>query len=136
LSKTEEWHLKLGHPSPEKMSRLQTIYPGKNLKIKSDYRCKACMKGKSQRQPFKSIARVKEKLNCVVVDICSPFAEKGLDRSRYMLVMVECFSRYVKIALLETRKATKIVRELMPFITILENATGETVKSVLSDNAK
>jgi GAG-pre-integrase domain len=106
LSETKEWHLKLGHPSPEKMSRLQTIYPGKNLKIKLDYRCEACMKGKFRRQPFKLIAREKEKLNCVAFDICGTFAEIGQDGSRYMLVMVECQSRYAKISLSETRKAT------------------------------
>jgi Ty3 transposon capsid-like protein/Zinc knuckle len=136
LSETEERHFKLGHPSPEKMSRLQTIYPGKNLKSKSDYRCEACMKGRFRRQPFKWIAREKEKQNCMVFDICGPFAEKGHDGSRYMLVMEECFSWYVKKTLLETQKATKIVQELMSFITMLENTTGETVKSVLSDNAK
>jgi hypothetical protein len=44
--------------------------------------------------------------------------------------------KYVKIPLLETRKATKIIQESMSFVTMLKNATGETVKSVLSDNAK
>jgi transposase InsO family protein len=37
---------------------------------------------------------------------------------------------------LETRKATRILQELMSFITILENRTTNTVKNVLSDNVK
>jgi hypothetical protein len=91
LPKTEEWCLKLGHPLPGKISKMPTIYPGMDLKIKSNYRCQACLKGKFRRHPFKSIAREKEKLDCLAINVCGLFAEVVLDESRYILVMVECF---------------------------------------------
>jgi hypothetical protein len=94
------------------------------------------MKYKIRTQPFFSKAKEKEKLDCVAFDVCGQFSKIGHDGSRYMLVMSECFSKYVKIALLETQRATRISQKSMSVITMLRNASGKTVKSVLSDNAK
>jgi hypothetical protein len=94
------------------------------------------MKGQFRRRPFKPKARKNKKLDCIAFNVCCLFAEIGHEGSRYMLVMVKGFSKYVKITLLEIQRANSIIHDLMSFMTMLENATGETVKSLLSDNVK
>jgi hypothetical protein len=94
------------------------------------------MKEEFRRTPLKPISNQKNFLVRVAFKICDPFAGVGINGSKYKIVMNEYFSKFAKVALLETLKASRAINKLMDFISTLENATSKTVKSALSDEAK
>jgi GAG-pre-integrase domain len=59
VARMESWHLRLGHPSDNKLMELWKFYPDKKF---SPYgQCEACMVGKHRRNAFASLKNMRDK---------------------------------------------------------------------------
>ena len=69
------------------------------------------------------------------LDICGPFREPALDGSRYLLQIVDDYSRYVWSRAMVDRKAATILGFVKQFVTMAEAMhSGHRVSSLRSDN--
>ncbi|GJW13423.1 retrovirus-related pol polyprotein from transposon TNT 1-94 [Tanacetum coccineum] len=66
------------------------------LKFKKDHLCSACSLGKSKKHTHKPKAEDtnQEKLNLFHVDLCGPMRVESINRKKYILVIVDDYSRF------------------------------------------
>ena len=136
------WHQRLGHVHHRAVAHLldsgmtadvhQTI--GSNVAT-----CHACIQGKHHRAAVPADARAQHRadrpLYRLHLDICGPFREPALDGSRYLLQIVDDYSRYVWSRAMVDRKAATILGFVKQFVTMAEAMhSGHRVSSLRSDN--
>ncbi|XP_023634325.1 uncharacterized protein LOC111829467 [Capsella rubella] len=96
---TELWHKKLGHLNVRTMLRLahQEVVRGMQ-KLKADpyFVCVPCNKGKQVKVAHKSVPDVRavHALELVHMDLMGPMRVQSLTSKRFILVMVDDFTRY------------------------------------------
>ena len=58
--------------------------------------CEDCVKGKQHRVYFKSMKVISttKPLELVHIDLCGPMRTRSLNHSRYVLVIIDDYSRY------------------------------------------
>ena len=88
------WHSKLGHPSIQRMSLLQSIVPGiVSCNNNKTFDCTICPFAKQKRLPFDcSIHISTSRFDLIHVDIWGPYSTPSLNGSRYFLSVVDDFS--------------------------------------------
>ena len=89
-SPEELWHLRLGHASKARLSKISSI--------KSTYdpiNCIACIRAKQHKQPFyESVSKTTQKGQLIHSDLAGPFiTSKG--KSRYVLTLLDDYTHYV-----------------------------------------
>ena len=88
------WHNKLGHPSPQTLTKILTnaniSHSLKNLEF-----CSACQLGKNHRLPFPlSQTRAIQPLALIHTDIWGPSHVVSKDSYRYYIVFMDDYSRF------------------------------------------
>lgn len=70
--------------------------------------CKTCIKGKMTRQSFpkKSFSKTEEPLDLIHTDVCGPMQTKTPGNKRYVLTLVDDYSRYTVVYLMEQKSDT------------------------------
>ena len=95
------WHARMCHVNPTRVkSLMRGLVTGMNVKDRKPYFCESCQYGKATRRPFKSISSVPKAtvvLGRVCVDLCGPMKLQSTDGERYMLVILDQYTRYVQI---------------------------------------
>ena len=124
-----EWHKRLGHAGALRLEK--TL--GSEIQ-KSDNRCEACMYCKLKNKPFKkSLTRCTELLERLHIDIAGPINLESPNQSRFVLFVVDEYSRWTEIAIIE--KKSDALSRLVEIITRWSNLHNKTVKILRSDNA-
>ena len=93
------WHRRLGHVSTSLLNKLvvgDLVCGLPKIKFSNDKVCDACAKGKQTRSSFKakkgvSITRPLELLH---MNLCGPFRIQSRGGKKYILVIVDYFSRF------------------------------------------
>ncbi|GKA31039.1 retrovirus-related pol polyprotein from transposon TNT 1-94 [Tanacetum coccineum] len=109
-SKTKPWlwHRRLSHlnfGAINHLARHGLVRGLPKLKFKKDHLCSACAMGKSKKKPHKpkSEDTNQEKLYLLHMDLCGPMRVASVNRMKYILVIVEDYSRFTWVKCLRSK---------------------------------
>uniref|UniRef100_A0ACD5W1Z2 Uncharacterized protein n=1 Tax=Avena sativa TaxID=4498 RepID=A0ACD5W1Z2_AVESA len=102
-----QWHERFGHLHFEALKRLSSkeMVRGMPCLEHVEQFCDVCVVTKQRRLPFPQQAsfRAKEKLELVHGDLCGPVTPATPGGRRYFLLLVDDFSRYMRVVLLSSK---------------------------------
>ncbi|KAJ9544926.1 hypothetical protein OSB04_024633 [Centaurea solstitialis] len=138
-SKEDSWlsHRRLCHQNFKDMNKLVS----KNLvmglpvtRLSKDTLCPACEQGKMTRSshPPRMDTDSKSPIDMIHMDLCGPTRTESLARKKYMLVLVDEFSRFTWLEFL--RAKSDAADRIIAFIKRIQVLLGRRVKKLRSDN--
>ncbi|GKC45059.1 retrovirus-related pol polyprotein from transposon TNT 1-94, partial [Tanacetum coccineum] len=85
------------------------------LKFKKDHLCYACAMGKSKKKPYKpkSEDTNQEKLYLLHMDLCGPMRVASVNGKKYILVIVDDYSRFTWVKCLRTNNEAEFVNQTL-----------------------
>ncbi|GJZ08419.1 retrovirus-related pol polyprotein from transposon TNT 1-94, partial [Tanacetum coccineum] len=88
------WHQRLSHLNFDTINDLATGLP--KFKYHKEHLCPSCEQGKSKRasHPPKPVPNSKQRLHLLHMDLCGPMRIASINGKRYVLVIVDDYSRY------------------------------------------
>ncbi|GJV99761.1 retrovirus-related pol polyprotein from transposon TNT 1-94, partial [Tanacetum coccineum] len=138
-SKTKSWlwHRHLSHLNFGTLNKLANdgIARGiPRLKYQKDHLCSACTLGKSKKSSHQPKAEDtnQEKLYLLHMDLCGPMRVASINGKRYILVIVDDYSRFTWVRFLRIKdEAPEVIIKCIKNIQVRLNAT---VRNVRTDN--
>lgn len=130
------WHRRLGHRNHEDINRIIREDLGEDLIIRDcgiRSVCTTCYQGKLTRVPFPkhSVSKTKEKLDLVHSDLCGQMEVTTPGGKRYVLTLIDDYSRYCTVYLLEQKSQTAECIE--QFIKLMQTQFGKVPKAIRTD---
>nr|GEW86497.1 reverse transcriptase domain-containing protein [Tanacetum cinerariifolium] len=103
------------------------------LKYVRDQLCSSCELSKAKRSSFKSkaVPSSKGRLNLLHMDLCGPMRVASINRKKYILVIVDDYSRYTWNLFLRSKDETPKV--LKVFLTMIQRNLQALVNTVRTD---
>nr|GEX62470.1 hypothetical protein [Tanacetum cinerariifolium] len=85
------------------------------LKFKKDHLCSACAMGKSKKKSHKPKSKDtnQEKLYLLHMDLCGPMRVESVNGKKYILIIVDDYSRFTWVKCLRTDNGTEFVNQTM-----------------------
>nr|GEV31400.1 retrovirus-related Pol polyprotein from transposon TNT 1-94 [Tanacetum cinerariifolium] len=138
-SKTKSWlwHRRLSHLNFGTLNKLAKDGLARGiprLKFQKDHMCSACTLGKSNKSSYQPKAKNtnREKLYLLHMDLCGPMRLASINEKRYILVIVDDYSRFTWVRLLRSKdEAPEAIIKCIKNIQVRLNAT---VRNVQIDN--
>ena len=128
---SEDWHSRWGHPGIQKTTLLQKLYP--QLELKHPSQCEICILAKQKQLPYHSTGKNAESsLELIHADLCVT-KSKGFDGSKYFLILVDEYSRYIHVAPIKDKSSLTVLTEIKKFIALMERQLEKSVKILRSD---
>ncbi|XP_019240116.1 PREDICTED: uncharacterized protein LOC109220107 [Nicotiana attenuata] len=127
------WHMRLGHPSIMAMKHIPAL---KNKAVDSiQCNCEVCPLAKQSRLKF-PLSRSKTDclFHLIHLDVWGPHKLPTYDRKHDFLTIVDDFSRYTWVCLLQSK--SEVVTVLKDFLTMVKTQFDMNVKVLRSDNGK
>ncbi|GKF25766.1 retrovirus-related pol polyprotein from transposon TNT 1-94 [Tanacetum coccineum] len=117
------WHRRLSHLNFDTINLLlkNNIVNGlPKLKFIKDHMCSSCELGKAKRKYFhtKATPSSKRRLQLLHMDLCGPMQVESINGKKYVLVIVDDYSRYTWTHFL--RSKDEILRVLIDFLTLVQ----------------
>ncbi|GJS13769.1 retrovirus-related pol polyprotein from transposon TNT 1-94 [Tanacetum coccineum] len=138
LSKTSKnkswlWHHRLNHlnfGTINDLARKDLVRGLPRLKFEKDHLCSACQLGKSKKYTHKpkSENTIMEVLHALHMDLCGPMRVQSINRKKYILVIVDDYSRFNWVKYIRTDNGTEFVNQVLT--EFYENASIFHQKSV------
>nr|GEX23839.1 retrovirus-related Pol polyprotein from transposon TNT 1-94 [Tanacetum cinerariifolium] len=105
------WHQRLSHLNFDTINDLakNDLVSGlPKFKYAKEHLCSSCKQGKSKRasHPPKPVPNLKQRLHLLHMDLCGPMRVAGINGKRYVLVIVDDYSRYTWVYFLRTKDET------------------------------
>ncbi|GJU34106.1 integrase, catalytic region, zinc finger, CCHC-type containing protein [Tanacetum coccineum] len=105
------WHRRLSHLNFRTINDLTKLYLVNGLpkfKYEKDHFCSACERGKSKKafHPSKLVPSDHSKLELLHMDICGPMRVSSINGNKYILVIVDDYSRYTWVYFLYSKDET------------------------------
>ncbi|GKB07135.1 retrovirus-related pol polyprotein from transposon TNT 1-94 [Tanacetum coccineum] len=105
------WHRRLNHlnfDTINDLARKDLVRGLPRLKVEKDHLCSACQLGKSKKHTHKSkIENTNmEILNTLYMDLCRPMRVQTINRKKYILVIVDDYSRFTWVKFLRSKDET------------------------------
>ncbi|GJW53801.1 integrase, catalytic region, zinc finger, CCHC-type containing protein [Tanacetum coccineum] len=99
-----------------------------------DHLCSACALGKSKKHPHKSKAEdsMQEKFYLLHMDLCGPMRVQSIYGRKYILVIVDDFSRFTWVKFL--RSKDEVLEFLIKFLKMIQVHLNATVRNIRTDN--
>nr|GEV66074.1 hypothetical protein [Tanacetum cinerariifolium] len=119
-SKTKSWlwhrclsHLKFG--AINHLARQGLVRGLPKLKFKKDHLCSACVMGKGKKKSHKPKSKDtnQEKLYLLHMDLCGPMRVESVNGKKYILVIVDDYSRFTWVKCLRKDNGTKFVNQTL-----------------------
>ncbi|KAH0751737.1 hypothetical protein KY285_004885 [Solanum tuberosum] len=131
------WHMKLGHVSSSLLNKLvsRDLVRGlPKLKFSEDKVCDACVKGKQIRSSFKPKKQVSSSraLELIHMYLCGPVKIQSRSRKKYILVIVDGYSRFTWTMFLKSKVETPEV--LMTFFKMIQIKLNCMIAGIRSDH--
>ncbi|GJV81775.1 retrovirus-related pol polyprotein from transposon TNT 1-94 [Tanacetum coccineum] len=128
------WHRRLSHLNFDTINLLSknNIVNGlPKLKFVKDHLCSSCELGKAKRKSFhtKTTSSSKRRLQLLHMDLCGPIRVESINGKKYVLVIVDDYSRYTWTHFLRSKDETPGV--LIDFLT-LNRTLVEAARTMLS----
>ncbi|GJV74084.1 retrovirus-related pol polyprotein from transposon TNT 1-94 [Tanacetum coccineum] len=104
------------------------------LKFQKDHLCSACALGKSKKSPHQPKAEDtnQEKLYLLHMDLCGPMRVASINGKRYILVIVDDYSRFTWVRFLKTKDEAPAA--IIKCIKNIQVRLKATVRNVRTDN--
>ncbi|GKC62302.1 retrovirus-related pol polyprotein from transposon TNT 1-94 [Tanacetum coccineum] len=131
------WHRSLSHLNfcaLNHLARNSLVRGLPRLKFEKDHLCYARVIGKSKKQSHKpkSEDTNQEKLYLLHMDLCGPMRVASVNGKKYILVIVEDYSRFTWVKFLASKdEAPDFITKFLKMIQVRLNAT---VKNIRTDN--
>ncbi|GJW96897.1 retrovirus-related pol polyprotein from transposon TNT 1-94 [Tanacetum coccineum] len=105
------WHRRLSHlnfGTINDLTRLDLVDGLPKFKYGKDHLCSACERGKSKKasHPPKLVPSDHSKLELLHMDLCGPMRVASINGKKYILVIVDDFSRYTWVYFLRSKDET------------------------------
>ena len=131
------WHRRCGHINIKNISRISKNKLVNGLPIISynkDHFCDACQQGKMHKSTFKSkiIISTKRPLELIHIDLFGPSRITSLNDSRYVLVVVDDFSRFTWTFFLKHKNDA--FNEFSVFCKQIQIQKSTTIVTIRSDH--
>nr|GEZ10016.1 retrovirus-related Pol polyprotein from transposon TNT 1-94 [Tanacetum cinerariifolium] len=119
------WHQRLSHLNFETINDLarNDLFAGlPNFKYHKEHLCPSCEQEKSKRasHPPKPVPNSRQRLHLLHMDMCGPIRIASINGKRYVLVIVDDYSRYTWVHFLRYKdEAPKVIIKFLKRITVL-----------------
>ncbi|GJY02327.1 retrovirus-related pol polyprotein from transposon TNT 1-94 [Tanacetum coccineum] len=136
-SKTKSWlwHRRLSHLNFGTLNKLAKDGLARGiprLKFQKDHLCSACALRKSKKSSHQSKAEEtnQEKLYLLHMDLCGPMRVASINGKRYILMIVDDYSRFTWVRFLRTKdEAPKAIIKCIKNIQVRLNATVRNIRT-------
>ncbi|GJR18193.1 retrovirus-related pol polyprotein from transposon TNT 1-94 [Tanacetum coccineum] len=131
------WHRHLNHlnfSTLNDLARKDLVRGLPRLKFEKDHLCSACQLGKSRkatRKP-KTINTITEVLHTLHMDLCGPLRVQSINGKKYILVIVDDYSRFTWVKFLRSKDETPAF--VTNLLKQLQVGLNKTVRFVRTDN--
>ncbi|GJT50955.1 retrovirus-related pol polyprotein from transposon TNT 1-94 [Tanacetum coccineum] len=130
------WHRRLSHLNFDYinlLSKKDVVIGLPKLKYVKDQLCSSCEVSKAKRSSFKSktVPSLKGRLNLLHMDLCGPMRVASINGKKYILVIIDDYSRYTWTLFLRSKDETPEV--LKDFLTMIQRNLQALVISVRTD---
>ncbi|GJZ09885.1 retrovirus-related pol polyprotein from transposon TNT 1-94 [Tanacetum coccineum] len=130
------WYRRLSHLNFDSINLLSknNILNGlPKLKFVKDHLCSSCELGKAKRKSFhtKTTPSSKRRLQLLHMDLCGPMRVESINGKKYVLVIVDDYSRYTWTHFLRSKDETPEV--LIDFLTLIQRGLHAQVRTVRTD---
>ncbi|GJV46182.1 retrovirus-related pol polyprotein from transposon TNT 1-94 [Tanacetum coccineum] len=130
------WHRHLSHLNLDTINLLSknNIVTGlPKLKFIKDHLCSSCELGKAKRKSFhtKTTSSSKQRLQLLHMDLYGPMQVERINGKKYVLVIVDDYSRYTWTHFLRSKDKTPAV--LIDFLTLVQRGVHAKVRTVQTD---
>nr|GEY62692.1 putative ribonuclease H-like domain-containing protein [Tanacetum cinerariifolium] len=131
------WHRRLNHlnfGTINDLARKELVRGLPRLKFKKDHLCSACQLRKSKKHTHKPKAENTnlEVLNTLHMDLCGPMHVQTINGKKYILVIVDDYSRFTWVKFLRSKDETPDV--VIKFITQIQVGLNKIVRYIRTDN--
>nr|GEZ65235.1 hypothetical protein [Tanacetum cinerariifolium] len=130
------WHRRLSHLNFDTinlLSKNDIVVGLPKLKFVKDHLCSSCELGKAKKKSFytKLTPRSKRRLQLLHMDLCGPMRVASINGKRYVLVIVDDYSRYTWTHFLRSQDETPKV--LIEFLRLVQRGLQAQVRIVRTD---
>nr|GEY80528.1 retrovirus-related Pol polyprotein from transposon TNT 1-94 [Tanacetum cinerariifolium] len=130
------WHRRLFHLNFDYINLLlkkDVVIGLPKLKYINDQLCSSCKVSKAKRSSLKSkaVPSLKRRLNLLHMDLCGPMQVASINGKKYILVIVDDYSRYTWTLFLRSKDETPEV--LKEFLTMIQRNLQAPVITVRTD---
>ncbi|GJY63694.1 retrovirus-related pol polyprotein from transposon TNT 1-94 [Tanacetum coccineum] len=130
------WHRRLSHLNFDYinlLSKKDVVIGLPKLKYVKDQLCSSCEVSKAKRSSFKTktVPSSKGRLNLLHMDLCGPMRVASINGKKYILVIIDDYSRYTWTLFLRSKDETPEV--LKDFLTMIQRNLQALVISVRTD---
>ena len=131
------WHTRFCHlnfHTLDKLVRLNLVKGLPKIKFEKDHLCSACEMGKLKRSAHRSKAdpSYDKPLQLLHVDLCGPISVQSLGGKKYILVLIDEFSRFTWVEFVRKKSHVPII--LINLLKRLQVLYGFQVRVLRSDN--
>lgn len=130
------WHRRIGHRSPDVLRIMEKDKSVSGFHFNDcgiRITCECCLKGKSARKPFpaKTERSTSRPLEIIHTDLCGPMETVTPSGNRYIMTLIDDFSRYVVVFLL--RKKSEAASKIKQYVRWVKNEFGRKPLVIRSD---
>nr|GFA16288.1 hypothetical protein [Tanacetum cinerariifolium] len=130
------WHRRLSHLNFDTinlLSKNDIVVGLPKLKFVKDHLCSSCELGKAKRKSFHTMTTpsLKRRLQLLYMDLCGPMRVASINGKRYVLVIVDDYSRYTWTYFLRSKDETPEV--LIDFLRLVQRGLHAQVRIVQTD---
>ncbi|GJS85457.1 retrovirus-related pol polyprotein from transposon TNT 1-94 [Tanacetum coccineum] len=130
------WHRRLPHlnfNTINLLSKIDIVIGLPKLKFVKDHLCSSCELGKAKRKSFhtKTTLSPKRWLQILHMDLCGPMRVESFNGKKYVLLIVDDYSRYTWTHFL--RSKDEIPEVLIDFLRLVQRGLHAQVRTVRTD---
>ncbi|GJT70657.1 retrovirus-related pol polyprotein from transposon TNT 1-94, partial [Tanacetum coccineum] len=131
------WHRRLNHlnfDTINDLARKDLVRGLSRLKFEKDHLCSACQLGKSKKHTHKPKSENTnlEVLNTLHMDLCGLMRVQTINGKKYILVIVDDYSRFTWVKFLRSKDETLEV--VTKFLKQIQVGLNKTVRFICTDN--
>nr|GEY44295.1 hypothetical protein [Tanacetum cinerariifolium] len=119
------WHQRLSYLNFDTINDLaknDLVFGLPKFKYHKEHLCPSCEQGKSKRasHPPKPVPNLKQRLHLPHMDLCGPTRIASINGKRYILVIVDDYSRYTWVHFLRSKdEAPEVIKTFLKRINVL-----------------
>ncbi|GJY51171.1 retrovirus-related pol polyprotein from transposon TNT 1-94 [Tanacetum coccineum] len=131
------WHRRLNHLNfctINDLARKDLVRGLPRLKFEKDHLCSACQLGKSKSYSHKPKTKNTnmEVLHNLHMDLCGPMRVQSINEKKYILVIVDDYSRFIWVKFLRSNDET--LEFVINFLKQIQVGLNKTVRYIRTDN--
>lgn len=130
------WHKRFGHRDLAVLDQLKAgnLVDGFTVQdCKLRQVCESCLEGKLPRRPFPLVSnsRASRILDLIHTDVCGPISDVTPGGNRYLMTLIDDFSRYTVVCLLQ--KKSDVARCIKRYVAHVKTRFGRAPCVIRSD---